>query len=413
MDAFIRRWARNRGMQVGERGRLPKYVEEAFYAEFPQYRPTPPITNPNGTCVECYNPVSVHRSWCTLAMKEVPVTVTEYVTELPTEEEIASEAAETPENTPNPAPALSEAADMLTRALEALTANQTQTLDKSAVESIAVEVFETLKDTITPRRIEIAVRDTNTIREIEGLTHQKFEEVLDLLSIGQNVYLVGPAGTGKSTMGKMCADALGVNFYTMSCDSQMSSTALKGYRGVTGEYVSTEFREAYEHGGVFLLDEADQSHPSPLTWLNMAIENGHCAFPDKTVTRNPYFYVMVGANTFGTGATDEYVGANKQNKAFLDRFSFVEMMIDEALEEAAMLAAIPNNQALGREWLAKVREWRKNAIEHKVKILITPRAAIEGAKILATGKFTMERVAEMRVWKGIDQNSRDKVEGKF
>ena len=411
-DAFIRRWARNRGMHVGERGRLPKNVEEAFYAEFPQYRPTPPITNPNGTCVECYQPVSMHRVWCSLAMKEVTVTVTEYVTDLPTEEEITSTAAETPENTSNPAPALSDAADMLTRALEALTASQTPALDEARVTELATEAaLEVVAEVSAPKVFNIHFPDRATI-SLDESTHAAFEECLSVLMAGDNLFMVGPPGTGKTTLTKQLAKALGVERRFISCSPDMSTTRLAGYMHATGGYVGTGCRDAFETGKLFLLDEGDKGNPGILAWTHTALENGECEFPDRIVDRHESNYWCVAANTYGRGATTNYIGSNKMDDAFIDRFSFVALDIDEKLEEELTVAQCPDNKPLALEWLAKVREWRGNAEASNLSFLITPRASIRGAALIRQG-MSFERAAELRVWKGIKADVRAKIERGF
>jgi hypothetical protein len=84
--------------------------------------------------------------------------------------------------------------------------------------------------------------------------------------------------------------------------------------------------------------------------------------------------------------------------------------IDETLEEALTYANCPDNVALAKEWLVKVREWRGNV--GTLQVIISPRASIEGARLLSIG-FDMADVAEMKVWKGIDKGTRDKIERGF
>ena len=87
-----------------------------------------------------------------------------------------------------------------------------------------------------------------------------------------------------------------------------------------GTIVSTEFRKAYENGGLFLFDEIDASMPGAILAFNAALANNFMDFPDKKVPRHKDFYCIAAANTFGSGADRQYVGRNQLDAASLDRF---------------------------------------------------------------------------------------------
>jgi MoxR-like ATPase len=127
---------------------------------------------------------------------------------------------------------------------------------------------------------------------------------------------------------------------------------------------------------VFLFDEIDASSASAVLAFNAALANGVCNFPDKIVERHADFICIAAANTFGLGATSEYVGRMKQDAAFIDRFVFIAWDIDEELE-----AAICGNTA----WANRVQTLRQNARNSGIKVVISPRASIFGAKLLASG----------------------------
>ena len=105
-----------------------------------------------------------------------------------------------------------------------------------------------------------------------------------------------------------------------------------GYRDAVGKYHSTAFREIFEGGGVFLIDEIDNGNSSSLSVLNTALVNDHCAFPDGNIERHPDAVFVAAANTIGRGADVRYIGRNALDATTLDRFVFVRMDIDENLE---------------------------------------------------------------------------------
>lgn len=237
-----------------------------------------------------------------------------------------------------------------------------------------------------------------------GVQHKNFEKLLKICSAKlrngshNNVWIYGPAGTGKSTAAENVAKALNLEFYS---DGKMSDeTKVLGYQDANGTYRSTNFRKAFEHGGIYLADEIDGSMPDALLALNGALANGYCSFPDKIVCRHPDFIFLAAANTTGTGGTIEYVGRFKQDAAFNDRFVFLDWPLDEALE---------GSLCTNTSWLNYVRHVRAKVQQSTIKgHLITPRATIYGESLLAAG-LEFDTVVEMVLKKGLTNSQWDMV----
>lgn len=229
-------------------------------------------------------------------------------------------------------------------------------------------------------------------------THKVFPKVLRALKAGENVWMTGMAGVGKTTIGMQCAEALGVSFEGESFCGQSSKSDMKGFKTANGVYESVAFRKQYEEGGVYLLDEVDGANPNILLVLNSALSNGYIGFPDKRVMKHPEFYAIAAANTWGNGATSTYVGRQVIDEATLDRFSMVHVQLDEQLEQdVTYMTGLPQDEC--DRWLRIVRQVRRNAESHGLKVSVSPRAAISGAKLLHAG-FTFKDAVEMRLTKG-------------
>lgn len=218
-------------------------------------------------------------------------------------------------------------------------------------------------------------------KKVKGVQHNQFENLLRVVGTGQPVLLVGPAGTGKTHGAAAVAESFDLSFHSIAVGSQTSKSDLVGYMDANHNYVRTQFREAYEHGGLFLLDEADAGNSNVLILLNAALSNGYMAFPDGMIARHEDFRMVATANTYGHGASRQYVGRNQLDAATLDRFVTIAWDIDDKVESS--LAGTTDE---GKKWLSVVRAVRKKAIvDLELRVVISPRATQRGALLLSAG----------------------------
>lgn len=250
-------------------------------------------------------------------------------------------------------------------------------------------------------RIDIAGR----IRDLPAAArHPMFDALLTMVVAGREdggwpVMLVGPAGSGKTTACQHVANAIGLPFYTNG--ALTGAHELTGYKDASGHYHGTPFRQAFEHGGVYLMDEMDRSDPAAVLTLNSALANRFAGFPDRAepVRAHADFIPLVAANTFGRGADRLYIGANQMDAATLDRFCVLSWDYDEALERS-----IAGDDA----WTAYVQAARNAAAKHKIRHVISPRASMAGANLRRAG-MPFDLVAEAVLWKGLDQEQRSRI----
>lgn len=165
-----------------------------------------------------------------------------------------------------------------------------------------------------------------------GFYHEKFEQILSQVALDEPIMLVGPAGSGKNVAISQVAEALSLHmYYTNNASNEFKLT---GFIDAGGNYQDTEFYKAFKNGGVFFLDEIDNSDPSSLIVINSALANGYMAFPHETIDRHKDFRMIAAANTWGKGADLQYVGRNILDAATLDRFDTIFFDYDEKLERA-------------------------------------------------------------------------------
>lgn len=252
---------------------------------------------------------------------------------------------------------------------------------------------------IVPFRTILEVKTPDGETRDAGLQHFEFERILKTISANVPIALVGPAGSGKTTLVRNVAEALGKTFASQAVSAQSTTFDFFGYKNAKGEYVSTLFREKYEKGGVYLLDEFDAGNPNVLAALNQATANSVAPFPDKMVERHKDFIIVMAGNTYGMGGTIQYVGRNKLDAATLDRFAFIYVGYDEDLEEKV---------AVNKDWCFRVQRFRRQIREKKVETIVSPRATFMGEKLLATG-LSQSQVEEMLIYKGLNSDERNLI----
>lgn len=239
--------------------------------------------------------------------------------------------------------------------------------------------------------------------KVEGLKHKSLATLITLVSNNLPTLLVGMAGTGKTHAGEQVASALDIPFYALSVGAQTSKSDIIGYMHGGGGYVRTLFREAYEHGGVFLMDEIDAGNSNVLIQINAALSNNYCAFPDGMIKRHDTFRFIATANTFGMGASRMYVGRNQLDAATLDRFSVMNWDVDEELE-----TMLVSHLEHGPKWLAVVHEVRKLVDKQAIRALVTPRATLRGVSML-TNNIDFDNVLQMSILNGIPSDKHEVI----
>lgn len=254
-------------------------------------------------------------------------------------------------------------------------------LKKKLEDKIEAEVDGELKELREQvkknQRLEVKVGDK--VNVVTGRKHRQLETLITYGGLRLNSLMVGMAGTGKTHASEQVAEALGLPFYTISVGAQTSKSDIIGYMDASGKYVKTHFRDAYEKGGVFLMDEIDAGNANVLIQVNAALSNGYMSFPDEMVRKHKDFVFIASANTYGNGANRQYVGRNQLDAATLDRFSIIDWLIDEDLEKQLAVGRY------GDAWHEAVRACRQFVADKNIRALISPRATQKGSQLLAAG----------------------------
>ena len=288
---------------------------------------------------------------------------------------------------PTTKPSASKASD--SDALQALRNLLSPTVDEATVRQIVLAEVKKAMDDSPVVRIEV-VRPDGSAHKVEGHVRAEFKKILTRATIGINILLVGPAGSGKTHLAHQVAEALGRPFASISCTAGMSESSLQGWLipgdGGSFQYLTSDFVRMYEEGGVFLFDEIDAADSNTLLFVNQALANGSFFLPirkgSSVVKRHPDFVCMAAANTFGTGANQSYAGRERLDESTLDRFraGVVSLDYDQTFERKTVA---PDLLAWG--WAI-----RKRISEARLRRVMSTRFLLDATKLLKAGETVEE-----------------------
>lgn len=246
-----------------------------------------------------------------------------------------------------------------------------------------------------PQKIEVTSPKGNK-KQLEGLFHYQFENILNLVGADIPVLLVGPAGSGKNHTLEQVAESLDIDFYFSNAVTQEHK--ISGFTDANGTYHETQFYKAFTNGGLFFLDEMDASIPEVLLVLNSAIANRYYDFPVGRVEAHEDFRVVAAANTFGTGADNMYVGRQQLDAATLDRFAVLDFGYDENVEREL---------AVDEDLYEFIKEVRTSIHNNDVRYTVSMRATINATKL--HGIMDLDMIMESVIFKGMEKSDLNMV----
>lgn len=328
--------------------------------------------------------------------------------------EVAEELPELPEiKKTNPEPTTIENAESIPASNDAaqqLASLIAQLGTAKADESRIIELIKLHSN--KPKGIEVKVqhepkRETTKIER----AHKNLDDALAIAQCREHCYLVGPAGTGKTTLAMQVADALQLDFHFTN--AVLQKYELMGFVDANGNYQATPFYTWCKNGGVFLFDEIDASQPGALVAFNAALANRVCTFPNgEKIELHSDCICFAAANTYGKGATRQYAGRNPIDAATLDRFAMLELDYDSELELELTIetaTAFGGDSWTGKKVFAEFERVRNLASAKQINVIVSVRPMIRAAKLIAQGMdekrayqialyntFTKDQIAALR-----------------
>jgi MoxR-like ATPase len=155
-----------------------------------------------------------------------------------------------------------------------------------------------------------------------------FQQIVDDVMMGNNVFLIGGAGTGKTYLAELLVAklALGRQHITINCSQWTSPTEIIGGQTMDG-YVEGKLIEAWEKGYILVLDELPKIDPNTAGLFNDALAKtkivNAVVFNSRkeSFVKHPDFGCIATGNIYPDKESMMYGANNKQDLSLLDRFS--------------------------------------------------------------------------------------------
>lgn len=200
-------------------------------------------------------------------------------------------------------------------------------------------------------------------------------DLLALINAGlKNIWLVGPAGCGKTTICQLVGESLNLPVTIISCGAGTSATTFLGYKYPERE--STPFVSALSQPGIIVLDEFTALEAQVAQVVNSVLANNEINATTGTVTRHEDCIIIATSNTFGNGSDRLYVSNNQLDASTIDRFSGAILEIDYSKEYESQYNSEVVDYCNHLRNVIKINGLRK---------IISTRSIINGCKLLAAG----------------------------
>jgi len=155
-----------------------------------------------------------------------------------------------------------------------------------------------------------------------------FQDAVIALSLGKNILLKGPTGSGKTRLAESLSSFFGQPMHSVNCSVDTDMEALLGFKTITQndgasriDFIQGPVIKAMEKGHFLYIDEINMAKPETLPLLNSILDY-------RRMLTNPLTTDVIQAKeTFGVIAAinEGYVGTVPMNEALKNRFIVIDI----------------------------------------------------------------------------------------
>ena len=154
------------------------------------------------------------------------------------------------------------------------------------------------------------------------------EDSIISLSLGKNLLLKGPTGSGKTKLSDTLSSIFSQPMHSINCSVDLDAEALLGYKTIsekdgksTIEFIEGPVIQAMKKGHLLYIDEINMAKPETLPILNGVLDYRRSItnpFTGEVVKAAPSFGVVAAIN-------EGYVGTVPLNEALKNRFVVIDV----------------------------------------------------------------------------------------
>lgn len=246
----------------------------------------------------------------------------------------------------------------------------------------------------------------------EFLFYLRFPQVYPAIA------LVGPTGNGKTTAAIKAMEALNASYLVIDMTEFTVPEDLIGsytYHPEHGRiWVDGQITHAFRHGMNVIINEFDAANPRAVLSMQSALQDpGNNSMgryvtvangdEDRVYPQGPCT-IVITMNTYGTGATRQYVGRNAADQATMDRFAFISTIYEN--EELILMS-----RGYKKKTATEVMKWavskRKAIDENALRLNISPRTLMRVAHLIENLGMSLKEAVERQFLNRVPQEDRE------